>query len=158
MRSIVVMPLLVALALAASAQSAEKAGRLDPAARWQAAEKGREAVLRALEAVRKLRCDYEAVARLARDGDLRARSFQRLAELDAALGYPEPAREHLQNALRAGAKPETRRKILLALGDLLSHKLYRLNGAMTAYEQVLAQYPGSPEAELARLRLEVLRK
>jgi hypothetical protein len=156
MRITVAMPLL--LALAASARAAEKDGRFDPAARWQAAEKEREAVLRALEAARKLRSDYEAVARLARDGDLRARSFQRLAELDAALGHPKAARGNLLNALRAAPKPRTQRRILLALGDVLARRLHEPAQAAKVYQQLVAQYPDTPEAELAKLRSEGLPK
>lgn len=109
-----------------------------------------------VEVVTRLRSDYEAVALLARDGDLRARSFCRLAEIDSALGHHERALEDLERALLAGPSPETQRVVLLALGDILSRRLRDPDRARRTYQQIITEYPGTSEAELARWRLEDL--
>ena len=148
---------LLALALGALAGCASATRRLDPQVRWRSAERRRACALRSLEAVRRLRGDYEAVALLAHDSDLRGRSFYRLAEIDLAVGRYWQASENLKNALLAGPSPETHRIVLLALGDVLCRQLAQRDDGARAYEQVITEYPGTPEAELARLRLEVLR-
>jgi tetratricopeptide (TPR) repeat protein len=146
----------LALALAALAGCAPASRRLDPEVRWRAAERRRDRALRSLEAARRLRSDYEAVTRLARDGGLRARAFLRLAEIDLALGRHRAACENLENALLAGPAAKTQRTVLLALGDVLCRQLAQHDQGTRAYEQIITEYPGSPEAKLAKLRLEAL--
>ena len=131
---------------------------LDAQARWESAERRRLSVMRSLEAVHRLHDDYAAVSVLARDGDLRARSYYRLATIDSALGHYEAARENLEKALLSGPLPETQCLVLLDLGDVLARRLGKTAQAARAYEQIISEHPGRAEAELARLRLEVMRR
>ena len=131
--------------------------RVDPGFHWRTAERRRRAVLSSVEQLHGVRSHYEAVTVLAREGDLRARAFTRLAEIELALGHVSEAGQRLEQALQAGSRPATQRTILLMLADLLERRVGDGKGAEAAYEQIVNEHPGSTEAELAALRLEVLR-
>ena len=131
--------------------------RVDPGFHWRMAESRRRAALRSVERLHQVQSHYEAVTVLARDGDLRGRAFTRLAEIDLALGHTSEAHQHLEQALQAGPRPATQRAILLMLADVLERRVRDGKGAEAAYEQIINEHPGSTEAKLAALRLEVLR-
>ena len=131
--------------------------RVDPGFHWRTAERRRRAVLGSVERLHQVRSHYEAVTVLARDGDLRGRAFMRLAEIELALGHTSEACLRLEQALQAGPRPATQRAILLMLADVLERRVGDGKGAEATYEQVINEHPGSTEAELAALRLEVLR-
>jgi hypothetical protein len=130
-------------------------GRFEARGHWDRAERRRSAVFDAFGDIQQQRARYEAVCRLAHDNDLRARAFARLAELDLLAGDDEGAAEQLGQALLCGPSPEVQREILLALGDVLERRLGRTGRSRTVYEQLVHQHPGTPEAELAGLRLEM---
>ena len=130
--------------------------QLDPQARWDSAEKRLDEAYRSIEDVQRLRGDYEAIAVVANDNDLRARALQRLAEIDLALDENAAAARHLRCALAAGPSGETRPRILLALGDVLGRRMRDRAEGERAYRSIVEQYPESPEAVLAGLRLETL--
>ncbi len=79
-----------------------------------------------------------------------------LAELHIALGEYDEARRNIEQALRASLPHEQRRQALLMLGDLLERHLEKRERAMIAYRQIVGEYPGTAETELALLRLKVL--
>ncbi len=137
---------------------ASRGPSLDPEVRWRQAERRRDAVVALRENVRVLRNDYDAVIRLDRSGELRGRAFVRLAELDLAQREYESARVNLEQARRAGLLSSDRVGALLLLGDVLERRLDRPEDAGTAYRQILHEHPRSDEAELARLRLEYLKR
>ena len=126
---------------------------LDAETLWQQAEGRHAAVVRAVTERQQLQSDYAAIIRLSRDGDLRGRAFIGLAQLNVALGEYEQAYANLEQALRAGLSPQRRRRALLMLGDLMERHLDRKTDAATAYRQVVNEYSGTPESELAELRL-----
>ena len=129
---------------------------LDPQAIWQRAERTHAETIRAVARLQQLESDYGAVIRLSRDGELRGRALERLAELDIAAGNYEEARIHLEQSLRAGLVPEDRRQVLLMLGDTLERHLKKSAAAATAYQQIINEHPATPEAELADLRLRAM--
>jgi len=130
--------------------------RLDPAYHWRLAERRRGAVQRSIETIRRQRSDYEAVTVLARDGNLQGMSYYRLAQLESSLGNFQKARVDLLKALGSGLSAENQPAVLLALGDLLSRRLSKPGDASRVYKQIVVEHPGTPEAELAQLRLEEL--
>jgi tetratricopeptide (TPR) repeat protein len=129
---------------------------LDPQAIWQRAEQQHSAAIQAVATRRQLQNDYATVIRLSRDGDLRGQAFIRLAELNLALGEYDEAQHNLVQSLRADLAPEHRPRALLLLADVLERHLLKTGDASTAYQQIINEYPASPEAELARLRMGVM--
>jgi len=129
------------------------AQRLSAEYRLRRAERRSNSVSRALQRIRRQRCDYEAAALLARDGDTRGRSFLGLAALDAASGDYEEARANLVKALAAGGSASIQRAALLRLGDLLERRLGQREEAEAVYRQLSNEFPGTLEAKLADLRL-----
>ncbi len=150
--------LLVALSLSITACSTSTApgdgAVLDADALFASAERRHDGAVTSIVELRQLQDDYAAVTRLSRDGDQRGRAYLRLAELDSALGDYDRALGNLERALRAGMEPANQRIALLELGDLLERRLDDRTRAASAYRQLLAEHPGTEEAELARLRLE----
>lgn len=130
--------------------------RLDSDYRWRSAERRRSSVMQSAQKLRELRNDYEAVTLLARAGDLRGRAYMRLAEIDSVLGDYEEARRNLEQSLQTGLAPENQRIGLLMLGDLLERHLGQKDEALMVYQQIMREYPGTREAELSKLRLQVL--
>ena len=53
--------------------------------------------------------------------------------------------------------PAHRRSALLMLGDLMERRLNSEPDAVSAYRQIISEYPDSPETELARLRLRLMK-
>ena len=128
----------------------------DPQRTWRRTQRRRAGVAHCIRRIERQRHDYETVARLARDGDLRAQAFLRLAGLSVQTGDHERAREELRSALTAGPAPSTRREALLALGDVSERFPNGEDRAAAVYRQLLTEHPGTLEAELAGLRLEDL--
>jgi len=126
---------------------------LDPYLIWERTEQQHADAIRAMAQEQQLRSDYATIIRLSRDGNLRGRAFVRLAELDLAAGENESARDNLMQALRAELAPEHRPQALLLLGDVLERRLREPDNAATAYQQIINEYPATPEAELAHLRM-----
>ena len=129
---------------------------LDTDAIWQRAEREHASAIAAVAERERLQADYAAVIRLSSDGERRGLAYLRLAELDLALGDYQQARSHLEQSLRAGIGPAERPGALLMLGDLFERHLRRREEALTAYRQVIAEHPGTNEAELAGLRMKEL--
>jgi tetratricopeptide (TPR) repeat protein len=131
---------------------------LDADALWQSAERRHPAAIEAVVERHRLESDYATIIRISRDGALRGQAFMRLAELDVVLGDYQQAHRHLEQSLRADMPPEQRRRALLMLGDLMERHLGKKRRAVIAYTQIVNEYPGTPETELAALRLKVLNR
>ena len=133
--------------------TAKPPGSTDPEALWLDADRRHSASVASIHAVQQLRSDYEAIIRLARDGELRGRAYLRLAELSDASGDDETTRRNLEAALHCGMAPAYQRAALLELGFVLDQRLADFAGARAAYQQLINEYPDSDEAALAKLRL-----
>ncbi|NIM26621.1 MAG: tetratricopeptide repeat protein [Gammaproteobacteria bacterium] len=129
---------------------------LDADALWESTERRHSVAIRAIAERHQLESDYAAIIRISRDGALRGQAFMQLAELHIALGEYDEARRNIEQALRASLPHEQRRQALLMLGDLLERHLEKRERAMIAYRQIVGEYPGTAETELALLRLKVL--
>jgi len=157
----IITTLTVLLTLAACASGPPVADRsseqsMDPEVIWQRADKQHSAAIQAVVQRQQLQNDYAAVIRLSRDGDLRGLAFMRLAEISLVLGEYEEAKHNLIQSLRAGLTPQHRSQALLQLADLLERHTGEQEAAVKAYRQVVIEYPASPEAQLARLRMEAI--
>lgn len=131
---------------------------LDPEIHWQQAERELASAMDSMEDIRRLQNEYETVVFLDRSGELRGLAFLRLAEIDRAQNDNGSAREHLKQALRAGLKPSDQSRALLMLGGLLERDQQHETEAQSVYRQLMHEYPVSEEAELAKLRMEVLKR
>ncbi len=129
---------------------------IDPEAVWSRAERQHAATVAAVAQREQLQADYAAVIRLSQDGERRGQAYMRLAELDLALGAYPQARHRFEQSLRSGIGQSYRPVVLLMLGDVLYRHLNEAAGAATAYRQIIAEHPGTTEAELAALRLKEL--
>ena len=153
--------LFVLLTLAACAAGPPVADRsteqsLDPEVIWQRADQQHSAAVQAVAERQQLQNDYAAVIRLSRDGDLRGQALMRLAEISIVLGEYEEAKQYLTQSMRAELTPQHRSQALLLLADLLERHIGEQDAAVKAYRQVMIEYPASPEAQLARLRMEAI--
>jgi hypothetical protein len=135
---------------------ATPARKLDADALWESAEMRQPSTMRSVDRITRQQDDYTTVTRIARDAELRGQAFLRLAELDMALGNYESAHHRLEQALRSGLPHESRRQALLMLGDLFERYLSEPGKAIVVYRQILTEYPGTFESELAMLRLKGL--
>lgn len=123
---------------------------------WESTERRHSAAVQSIVERHQLEADYATIIRISRDSALRGRAFMRMAELHVALGEYGQARRNVEQALRATLPAEQRRQALLMLGDLMERHLHQKERAVTAYVQLVNEYPGAAETELAQLRLKVL--
>ena len=152
-RSKIVLLAAVALIAACSTSTQPGSVALDADELFASAERRHPGIIESVAELRQLQDDYTAVTRLSRNGDQRGQAYLRLAEIDSALGDYQTAQQNLERALHAGMEPANQRTALLALGDLLERRFGEVEEAGSAYRQLVAEHPGTDEAELARLRL-----